>query len=313
MNDPIVFDSREELGSFLCGVHKIKPKTLILEDVKWKHLVRSILRGKTTLITGPTRCGKTTAAREAAKALRRPFMVFNFGGTQDARATLIGNTTFKKDKGTVFNPSPFVTGIQTPHMVIVLDELTRGSYESWNIIMPTIDETQRCLRLDETSEGSVIDVKRGVSFIATANIGAEYTATRTLDLALSFRFSSTLEMERLKKANLLKLLRCKFPDATEEQLDMFQILAQISDDISENVQKEDAVITTEISNGKVVEMADLLMDGFTLKEVVEVSIYPLYSDDGGMASERVAIKQLVQKYVGPTSTSPINDPLRSEM
>jgi hypothetical protein len=44
-------------------------------------------------------------------------------------------------------------------------------------------------------------------------------------------------------------------------------------------------------------MAGLLTDGFTLSECAEVSIYPLYSQDGGMQSERTFIKQLVQKYV----------------
>ena len=44
-------------------------------------------------------------------------------------------------------------------------------------------------------------------------------------------------------------------------------------------------------------MAGLLVDGFTLAECAEVSIYPLYSVDGGVQSERTFVKQLVQKYV----------------
>jgi hypothetical protein len=56
-------------------------------------------------------------------------------------------------------------------------------------------------------------------------------------------------------------------------------------------------------------MADLVMDGFTLKEIAEVAIYPIYLDDGGMASERVYIKQLVQRYLDSGGTSPLRDPL----
>ena len=44
-------------------------------------------------------------------------------------------------------------------------------------------------------------------------------------------------------------------------------------------------------------MAGLMTDGFTLTECAEVSIYPLYSQDGGLQSERTFVKQLVQKYV----------------
>ena len=49
--------------------------------------------------------------------------------------------------------------------------------------MPAIDPTQRYLRLDEDESSSVVKVADGVCFIATANIGNEYTATRVLDKA----------------------------------------------------------------------------------------------------------------------------------
>ena len=43
---------------------------------------------------------------------------------------------------------------------------------------------------------------------------------------------------------------------------------------------------------------DSLYDGFTLAEAAEVTIYPLFSEDGGLDSERTYMKQVVQKYVG---------------
>ena len=39
------------------------------------------------------------------------------------------------------------------------------------------------------------------------------------------------------------------------------------------------------------------VDGFDLGEIAELILYPLYSDDGGADSERIYIRQLVQKYV----------------
>ena len=48
-------------------------------------------------------------------------------------------------------------------------------------------------------------------------------------------------------------------------------------------------------------MAGLMYDGFGLDEAAEVCVYPQYSEDGGMESERTYIKQLVQKYVNDGS------------
>jgi hypothetical protein len=49
-------------------------------------------------------------------------------------------------------------------------------------------------------------------------------------------------------------------------------------------------------------MAGLLYDGFGLDEAAEVTVYPQYSEDGGMESERTYIKQLVQKFISDGSS-----------
>jgi hypothetical protein len=51
-----------------------------------------------------------------------------------------------------------------------------------------------------------------------------------------------------------------------------------------------------------VEIAGLLYDGFGLDEAAEVTVYPQFSEDGGMESERTYVKQLVQKYVSDGSS-----------
>ena len=48
-----------------------------MDSIKWKYLVRSVMRGKNILIVGPTGCGKTLAAQTVAKALERPYFYFN--------------------------------------------------------------------------------------------------------------------------------------------------------------------------------------------------------------------------------------------
>jgi len=48
-------------------------------------------------------------------------------------------------------------------------------------------------------------------------------------------------------------------------------------------------------------MAGLLFDGFGLDEAAQVSVYPQFSNDGGVDSERTFVKQLVQKYINDGS------------
>ena len=98
------------------------PANLKMSDLKWKFLVRNILRSKNLLMTGPTGSGKTVAAIRAAALLGRPFFNISMGSSQDPRATLIGNTHYDPTKGTNFNESTFIKAIQTPNAVILLDE-----------------------------------------------------------------------------------------------------------------------------------------------------------------------------------------------
>ena len=70
----------------------LRPKTLVMPDLKWKYLVRSAMRGKNIMMTGAAGCGKTMAAKKLVEALDRPNFYFNLGATQDPRGTLIGNT-----------------------------------------------------------------------------------------------------------------------------------------------------------------------------------------------------------------------------
>ncbi len=305
--------THEDVTKMLTDCLSLRPKTLVIEDLQWKYLVRSVLRGKNILFLGPSRSGKTTAAIAVANALDRAdkFHKFNCGSTQDARATLIGNTIFKKDTGTVFNQSEFVTAIQTPGAVILLDELSRGHHDAWNILMPVLDPTQRYLRLDESENSAVIPVAEGVTFIATANIGNEYTATRVMDKALTLRFPAIVEMRLLTADQELSLLDIIYPSATEAHKKSFKILCKISEDTKKQYRMEDAHITNFVPTGQVVEMAEMVMDGFNLTEIAEMSIYTLFDESGGSDAERLFVKQIVQKYLDTKAAevkSPIVDP-----
>lgn len=298
-----------EVDTVLRNCLSLKPKELIISDLKWKYLVRAIVRAKNIMMIGPSGCAKTMAARCVASALKRPFEKFNIGSTQDARATLIGNTTYKKETGTVFHKSAFVKAITTPNTVVLLDELTRGTHDAWNILMPVIDPTQRCLRLDEDENSTLIDVAENVCFVATANIGNEFTATKVLDKAIARRFPLKLEMPLLTGKELKHLFSVLFPKRTDAQKELMETMTDISDDLIAQAKMEDARISITIPPANMVEMCELVMDGFTLEEIAEAAIYPEYPDEGGADSERAFAKSILQKYFPADAANPIHDPL----
>jgi len=301
----VQFEDKGEHTAITDFIHKgsisLKPTELAMEELKWKYLIRSAVRAKNIMMTGPSGCGKTMASKALVNALDRPDFYFNLGATQDPRATLIGNTHFDKQKGTYFSESAFVTAIKTPNAVILLDELSRAHPDAWNILMTVLDQGQRYLRLDEADGSPIVNVAEGVTFVATANIGNEYTSTRVMDRAILDRFV-TIEMDVLDDVKEFGLLKFMFPEVNEDDL---KAIAEISHHTRTQSMSENGKLTSMVSTRASVEMAGLLYDGFELNEAAEISIYPFFSQDGGVDSERTYIKQLVQKYQKDENGEPL--------
>ena len=287
----------QEVVDFISNSYALKPKGLIMKELKWKYLIRSAVRGKNIMMTGQAGCGKTMAAKSLVNALDRPDFYFNLGATQDPRASLIGNVHFDKGKGTYFSESLFVKAIQTENAVILLDELTRAHPDAWNILMTVLDQGQRYLRLDEADGQNTIKVADGVTFIATANIGNEYTATRQLDKALMDRFT-IIEMDVLNDEEEFGLLKYMFPTVDETAL---KNVADITHLTRVEAGNDNPRITSGVSTRTSVEIAGLLFDGFSLMEAADITIYPQYDATGGVDSERTFVRQIVQKFVSDGS------------
>jgi MoxR-like ATPase len=279
---------------------QIKPKKLFLKDLKWRYLVRSALRGKNILIIGPSGSGKTFAVQSLVDALdiRDKYFYINMGATQDPRAALIGNTHFNKESGTLFDESPFVKALRTPNSIIHLDELSRAHPDAWNILLTPLDYIQRYLRLDEKLGSEKVQVAEGVCFVATANVGNEYTATRVMDKALLDSFTVKIEMDILNQNSEIEFIKEHCPNA-----DMNIMLSIVEIAAATREFTHQGKLSKFLSTRSVKEMAELTIDGFNLIELAEMIIYPDYPDDGGVDSERTMVKQIVQKYVAAEGKS----------
>jgi nitric oxide reductase NorQ protein len=183
--------------------------------------------------------------------------------------------------------------------VILLDELSRAHPDAHNILMTVLDEGQRYLRLDEAKGSPTIKVAKGVTFIATANIGNEYTATRVMDRALLDRFI-IVEMDILNEEQEVNLLTQLYPNVAKKNIDS---IANIVSGTRMEIHSDNPRISTMISTRNSVEMVSLLYDGFSIEESAEVCIYPQYDQSGGLDSERTCVKQLVQKHIVDESLS----------
>lgn len=293
--DALPADTSEDHASFLQYLNNasaLRPLSYKMDDLKWKFAVRTVLRGKNMMIVGPTGTGKTVLAFTLRDAMERPFYNIPLGASQDPRSTLIGNVHFKPDVGTFVGESEFIRAIQTPNAIVLLDEITRAHPDAWNILMSALDYKQRFVRVDEAPDSPVVRVAPGVTFIATANIGSQYTGTRTLDAALTNRFV-VVEVDYLGREQELELLQNRVPGV---DVALLKALTNVAIDLRVNARSNDPKVTEGLSTRSTIEMAELIHDGFTFSEAAELVIFPQYSEAGESDSERSFVKKIVQKH-----------------
>jgi MoxR-like ATPase len=289
-----------DIPLFLKDCYKYKPEELKVSELNWRFAMRAILRGDNLMFRGDHGGGKTMFAQIVQEVTTKIFpgrkaFYFNMGSMQDPRASLVGNTHYNKERGTYVTPALFIQAIQTPGAVILLDEVSRAHPDAHNILMTVLDKRQRYIRIDEDASIPEIRVAEGVTFLGTANMGTEYTATRTVDRAFMDRWEVVM-IDPLSYDDEFALLTLRFPTARKEDL---AAIAKIADDTRSNVRSDNPRVDTIVSTRMTVQMAELLIDGFTLLETADVCVFPFYSDAGGTDSPRSYMLALVQKFIPP--------------
>ena len=258
----------------------------VIDDTKKSMLATLIQSGKNCLLTGSTGCGKTTLCIEVAKELGMTPFIINMGSTQDARTSLIGYHTLE-DGNTRFQLSDFINAIQTPNTLIILDELSRASDDAFNIIFPLLD-FRKDIRIEELSNGNgdTIKVDPSVRFVATANIGLDYSSARQLDRALKDRFIP-FHLDYIPGKQLGEYITHMWNGEVSRNMKPLLSVYDYS-----HQQYRESKISSMISTRMVLECVPLL-EKFELKDILNNILLAMYEED---SSSVVNDANIIREY-----------------
>ena len=242
----------------------------VIDPVKKNLLTKLVDSGKNVLLTGGTGCGKTTLAIELANELGLNPIVVNCGSTQDARSSLLGYFTLKNGD-TVFQEADFLKAIQEENTLLILDELSRASDDAYNILFPILDFRQE-VRVDEKDDNRIVKIANNVKFLATANIGIEYSSARSIDRALQDRFL-TFNIPYLKGSQVKTYVKKQFDSETSDKASsLFKIY-----DYSHKLY-QDAKLSARLSTRMILDVMPLV-NKFTTGEILDHVILSIFKQD----------------------------------
>ena len=240
-----------------------------IADKDWYLLVRNIMSKVNTMMVGPSGTGKTELVLLACKKLGLECNVYDMGSMYDPVSGLLGVHRLQKGGESVFDYAKFTQDIQKPG-VILLDELSRAPVTTNNILFPCLD-SRRTLPVEMAGGEDLrsIQVHPECVFVATANVGAEYTGTMSLDRALVGRFFP-LELDYMPHDCEVKVLskRCGIRQEDAENI------ASVAGTVRSLYGKQE--ISCTISTRETLAAARLVADGWSSLEAMELTFLPLF-------------------------------------
>jgi MoxR-like ATPase len=236
-------------------------------------LKRNVIRGTNTLLLGPTGVGKTELAYSLGKELGLPVNIFDMGTMSDPIMGLVGTHVIKAVDGKTtseFKKSRFSEIIQKPG-IVVLDELSRASATANNLLFPCLDFRKELAMEYCFEDQTPVKVHPECVFIATANLGSQYTGTHKLDRALLDRFM-LMEIEPLDSTRTKEVLKHHF-----KLLNDVQINKIVDCYIKINKAHEEFTISFNLSLRHLKLIGELVQDKFTIYD----SFYVICKGIGG--------------------------------
>jgi len=250
----------------------------IIENSREMVITELLNFGQHVLVTGQSGSGKTSLCKDIAGKTNREAVIINCGSTQDARSSLIGN--FQLHNGnTSFIQSEFLKALQTPNALIVLDEVSRCSDAAMNILLPVLD-FRKSIQVEETNE--VIHIADGVRFMATANIGRQYSAARSIDKAFLDRFIQ-FNLEYISGEELVTLLNGRVKGLDSSNIQEFTKLTKVYDHVNEGLMKGN--FATGISPRTMIPCALLITKGISSEVVFNNVLLSVFQLDTSLSED----------------------------
>ena len=273
---------REEVEDYetktSCLYRMKRNKELKCPDVKdgfyvdpdnWYLLLRNITNQVNTMMIGPTGTGKTELVLLACEKLGIPCHVYDMGSMYDPVAGLLGVHRLQEGGVSTFDYAKFTQDISEPG-VVLLDELSRAPVTTNNILFPCLD-SRRTLPVEIAGGDDLraVKVHEDCCFIATANVGAEYTGTMSMDRALVGRFFP-LELDYMPKNKEESVLvkRCGVSVATAKQI------VGVANNVRSLYRKQE--LSCSLSTRETLMAAELVADGWTPLRAMELVFLPLF-------------------------------------
>ena len=235
----------------------------------WFLLIRNITNQVNTMMIGATGSGKTELVMLACKKLGIPCHVYDMGSMYDPVAGLLGVHRLQKGGVSTFDYSKFTEDISKPG-VVLLDELSRAPVTTNNILFPCLD-SRRTLPVEIAGGDDLraVKVHDDCCFVATANVGAEYTGTMSMDRALVNRFFP-LELDYMPKDKEESVLmrRCRVSASCAKHI------VSVANNVRSLYMKQE--ISCSLSTRETLMAAELVADGWTPLRAMELVFLPLF-------------------------------------
>lgn len=259
----------------------IEESGFYVNSLNWQFLVRNIMKHKNTILVGPTGTGKTELIMNIADKLGLECNIYDMGAMQDPLTDLLG--THRIDNGSsIFDYAKFVDDVQKPG-IILLDELSRAPQMAMNILFPCLD-SRRELRIDIAGSTGVrkVNVHPECVFIATANIGAEYSGTTDVDAALLNRFLP-MKLDYMPQAIEINVLTVR----TGISKDTAKIITNYASQI--RTAYKAGTISKSLSTRETLAIAELIEDGFSIQDAVDYIVLQKFQDE----DETITVKSIL--------------------
>ena len=226
-----------------------------VEESTWNFLVRNIIKCIPTILIGPTGTGKTELVIRAAEKLGIDCHIYDMGSMIDPLSDLLG-THRLKNGSSVFDYAKFVSDIQKPG-IILLDELSRAPLMTNNILFPCLDSRKTLpIEIADSENTREVKVNPNCVFIATANIGVEYSGTNEIDAALMNRFIP-IQLNYLDEETETDIIRvrAKIPKQSAEKIVKIANLIR-AEYLNSNISRS-------VSTRETIACGEMVADGFT--------------------------------------------------